>query len=218
MKRSKVFLIICLFLVPVSCGGSSYIAQDAYLTDKGFAELSNGNYPQAEANLLVALDLNPENPYTLLNLGVVYQDMGRTSEAVEIYERLLELNPEETAVQSNNGDYRGRRLVEIARENLRSLGVVITEKDSAKATVDLAESVVSDSDVKPSIIVHRENLRNLKDTAARHATELGSIEGKQGSVTMALGGSPSGAGAQGIGACGRFSCNFRWRNVRCRLW
>ena len=101
MKNSKVFLLMCLFLVLVSCGGSSYITQDAYLTDKGFAELSNGNYPQAEANLLVALDLNPENPFALLNLGVVYQDTGRTSEAVEIYERLLELTPEETAVQSN---------------------------------------------------------------------------------------------------------------------
>ena len=84
MKATKLLLIGIAFVL-VGCGGSSYVAQDMFLVNQGFEELSNSNYLEAEAYLLAALDVNPNNPYTLLNLGVVYQDTGRIKEAVQMY-------------------------------------------------------------------------------------------------------------------------------------
>jgi tetratricopeptide (TPR) repeat protein len=98
------------------CGGSFSIPQDTYLANQGLLELSNRNYLGAEANLLVALDLNPNNPYALLNLGVVYHNTDRPAEAVEMYLRVLDLKPEETAVESNREGNRGRSLLEIAKD------------------------------------------------------------------------------------------------------
>ena len=155
------------------CATSPHVSQDMFLVEQGFEELSNSNYLEAEAYLRAALDINPNNPYTLLNLGVVYQDTGRTKEAIQMYEKVLELNPEETAVKSNREGYSGKKIVEIARENLKSLGIFIAEKDPALNTIGLGESVVTDSEVNTVVIPYEAQLQILSYSAAGHASALG---------------------------------------------
>jgi hypothetical protein len=194
MKRRKLLLAAIVFIV-AGCGGSSTnVPQDVSLANQGFENLTSGNYVQAEATLLVALDLNPTNPYALLNLGAVYQDTGRTEEAVEMYEKILQLNPGEAASESNRQEYSGETLVEIAKENLRSLGVIVAEKNPITGNTELG-----DSEIKSSVIGSRDHLPGLSNTAAKSASALDS-EGKQESIDIALGGGPSGEGDSGIGA------------------
>ncbi|TET85735.1 MAG: tetratricopeptide repeat protein, partial [Desulfobacteraceae bacterium] len=199
MKTTKLLLIGIAFVL-VGCGGSSYVAQDIFLVNQGFDELSNSNYLEAEAYLRAALDINPNNPYTLLNLGVVYQDTGRTKEAVQMYQKVLELNPEETAVESNREGYSGKKIVEIARENLKSLGILIAEKGPAMSTMGLGESVVTDSEVNTVVIQYEAQLQIASYSAAGHASAL-DTEGNQDTVDITSGG-PSGIGASAEGPGG----------------
>src|SRR5210317_1511919 len=118
--KSLYLLLLGVALISISCVGSPPVTQDIYLAHQGFVELSKGNYSLAEANLLVSLDIKPNNPYSLLNLAAVYQDTGRTWQAAELYDKLLKQNPDQTAIQSNKEEYIGRSLVEIAKENLRN--------------------------------------------------------------------------------------------------
>ena len=54
MKTTKLLLIGIAFVL-VGCGGSSYVAQDMFLVNQGFEELSNSNYLEAESYLRAAL-------------------------------------------------------------------------------------------------------------------------------------------------------------------
>jgi len=54
MKTTKLLLIGIAFVL-VGCGGSSYVAQDMFLVNQGFEELSNSNYLEAESYLRAVL-------------------------------------------------------------------------------------------------------------------------------------------------------------------
>ena len=176
--KSLLLLLLGIALIWMGCGGSSYVTQDIYLAHQGFVELSKGNYSVAEANLLVSLDIKPNNPYSLLNLGAVYQDTGRTWQAVEMYEKLLELNPEQTAIQSNKERYRGKSLVEITKENLRSLAVNDAAKGSILGPFDMGEFVIKISDMKTLSTASKDHLPSLSDPTAINSSAL-YVEGKQ---------------------------------------
>lgn len=83
--------------------------------------MSKGEYEKAEALLEVALSINPENPYALLNLGVVYQQTGRIEQARDMYVKIVLLNPPDTADESNVPGARGKKIVDIAKENLEHI-------------------------------------------------------------------------------------------------
>ena len=121
MRHFKVPLILMSLVLAGCAGSSSSVSQDMYLTSKGFQELQKGNYRQAEANFDVALDINPNNPYALLNLGVVYQNTGRLERAREMYQKVIDLNPTDRAGESTRQDLQGKSLAEIARKNLKTL-------------------------------------------------------------------------------------------------
>jgi len=180
MKHTKL-LLISVSLVLLSCGGYAYVPQDVFLTNQGFAAVSNSNYPEAEAYLLVSLNLNPNNPYTLLNLGAVYPNTGRTLQALQMYERVVELDLEEVAVQSNREGYNGRVLSEIARENLRGLRVGPGEKGSIMESIELDEYAVTDAALFASASYAEEN---------------------QKTISIASRGGPSGIGASDEGSGG----------------
>lgn len=198
MKGIRLFLIYIVFVL-LGCLEVSRIPQDMYLANQGFVELSNGNYLRAEANLLVALDLNPNNPYALLNLGAVYQDTARTAEAVQMYKRIIELNPEEGAVESNKQGYEGKTLVEIARENLSGLGVILAERGSPIDLTEMEKSTVTDFHITSSDIVSNDYFQSLSDTATRHSSAF-SVADQQNPISVAGGGGASGGETSGIGA------------------
>ena len=189
-----LLLLLAIALICVGCSGSSYITQDTYLAHQGFLELLKENYAMAEANLLVSLDIDPRNPYALLNLGAVYQDTGRTWQAVEMYEKVIELNPEQTAVESNNDKYKGKNLVEIAKKNLRSLAVIDISKDNIDGPFDMRESIPKISHIKTIHTVSIDEMPSIGDTTAVFASEL-YVEGKQESTYFALGEGPGDGGS-----------------------
>ena len=57
------------------------------LLRKGYDAIKQKNYLQAEDLLNKARVKLPENPYVLLNLGVVYQNTNRQAEAVKLYQQ-----------------------------------------------------------------------------------------------------------------------------------
>lgn len=109
MKPAKYVLLTCL-VFSAACATSSRVPQDDYLTNQGKKELSKGNYAQAEANLLVALDLNPNNSRTLVYLGEVYEKMGKEEKSRQMYQKAIELDP--TAPGTKRLE--GRPLIETA--------------------------------------------------------------------------------------------------------
>ncbi len=96
-------------------------AKDMTLSKKGYEALSDANYADAEEYLSEALYLNPDNPYALLNLGQVYQEMGHDDKARHMYEKVIALDPPESERQATPESNEEKPLVEIAVENLKLL-------------------------------------------------------------------------------------------------
>jgi len=94
---------------------------DMELSEQAFEAIAAGDYEKAEAILEVALSINPENPYALLNLGVVYQNTNRIEKAREQYVKIILLEAEEKVLKSNVKEMEGKSLVDIAKQNLENL-------------------------------------------------------------------------------------------------
>ena len=78
----KTLALLAFFsLILIGCASAPPKAPDMKLSDEAYEAILNKDYQQAEALLDVALSINPQNPYVLLNLGVVYQNTGRTEKA-----------------------------------------------------------------------------------------------------------------------------------------
>lgn len=118
MAELKIWAVSSMVFLLLGCASAT---KDMQLSDRGFQELSKGNYEQAEKDLHEALAINRFNPYAWLNLGVVYQNTGRTEKAREAYQNVISLQPETAAAESNDAAAAGKSLVDIARENLEKL-------------------------------------------------------------------------------------------------
>jgi Flp pilus assembly protein TadD len=69
----------------------------AYAED-GWLWHQAGDLPRAQARLHQALELNPHDERTLVELALVYEAMQRPDRAVVLYERVLERNPNQVEV------------------------------------------------------------------------------------------------------------------------
>lgn len=112
-----------LVLIVTGCAGTSNsaIPYDMTLTNEGYNELMRSNFEQAEAFFELALSVNPENPYALLNLGVVYQNTGQIDKAKQMYQKVIDMNSQLTAKSSTDSKFEGKSLAEIAKINIKSL-------------------------------------------------------------------------------------------------
>jgi general secretion pathway protein D len=94
---------------------------DMILSDQGFELLEAEDYDKAEDYFERALEINPDNPYALLNLGVVYDVKGEREKAIGMYEKVIKLDPDDRATLSTDPEKIGNRLADIARDNLKRL-------------------------------------------------------------------------------------------------
>ena len=108
-------------LLLLGCAG-----KDMRLANQGSEAIVMNDYRSAEKHLGEALALNPDNPYALFNMGVVYEKTGRQQEAIAMYQKVLELNPKEKDDQSNNDSANGQSITELARGNLVNLQMEIS--------------------------------------------------------------------------------------------
>ncbi len=56
--------------------------------------LQSKKFDEAKNNLLLAIEKEPDNKQLYFSLGVVYQELGNTEEAVKAYEKAIEIDPE----------------------------------------------------------------------------------------------------------------------------
>jgi cell division septation protein DedD len=96
-----------MFTLLIGCVG-----KDMKLTTQGSEAIFMNDYQSAEKYLDEALALNPENPYALLNMGVVYENTGRKEQAISMYQKVIEMNPKGKGEQP---------ITELARTKLKNL-------------------------------------------------------------------------------------------------
>lgn len=88
------------------------------LADRGYERLRDGDLKVAKDYLSEALQINPNNPYALINLGVVFEKEGNYEQAITMYQRVIETNTDTVATSEEASDGVGLSLVEIARQNI----------------------------------------------------------------------------------------------------
>ncbi len=91
------------------------------LTIEGYEMLMAGDIQDAKDYFLEALDINPENSFALMNMGVVHEKEGNTEEALKMYQAVMSVGTTETAFESSDQEKNGALLVDIARENIERL-------------------------------------------------------------------------------------------------
>jgi len=101
--------------------GTSSKTKDERLSDLGYGYLQIKDYDKAAEYYEKALKTNPDNPFALLNMGVIYERKKDYGKAVEMYERLISLNPDARAYTSTNPLQTGRKLTDIAKDNLKNV-------------------------------------------------------------------------------------------------
>ena len=148
--------------------GNGCAKKDVVLSNRGFEEISKGHYGEAETHLEEALLLNPNNPYALLNIGVVYHETGRLEKAREMYERVIALQPGEQANLSNVESQEGKNLLEIAKRNLELL-----KSQEAAPTVPSEKPLPYSAPVAPEVPkpVEEELRRPVPETTDQEQTK-----------------------------------------------
>jgi len=101
--------------------GRSAQTKDNRLADLAYGYIQTKDYDKAAEYYEKALKINPDNPYALLNMGFIYQKKKDNQKAIEMYERLISLDPDERAYASTEPAQAGRKLSDIARDNLANL-------------------------------------------------------------------------------------------------
>ncbi|MBW1914114.1 MAG: type II secretion system secretin GspD [Deltaproteobacteria bacterium] len=96
-------------------------SEEMKLLDQGNKHMEQGEYESAEECYLKILETNPENPFALLNIGIVYQLQGEADKAVQMYKKLIELDPDDRTFSSIDPDQQGQKLTDIAKDNLNSI-------------------------------------------------------------------------------------------------
>jgi len=91
------------------------------LSDIGFQRLQAKQYGEAKNYFEEALDINPNSPYALMNLGVICEKQGKTAEAINFYQQVID-----NAVDSGDGNVEGggptgMNLQQICRDHIKRL-------------------------------------------------------------------------------------------------
>lgn len=83
--------------------------------------LSQGRAPEADLLLQDALRKDPQNVFTLNNMGVAKEMEGENQDALKYYEEAARGNPGQTAVVTTSNVWRGKPVSEMAQENAKGL-------------------------------------------------------------------------------------------------
>ncbi len=91
------------------------------LSELGYAKLQDNNIGEAKEFFLQALEVDPRNPYAMINLGVVYEKEGDRQKAMDAYQQVILTNTRITATGASEPEKAGMPLLQIARENIQRL-------------------------------------------------------------------------------------------------
>jgi Tfp pilus assembly protein PilF len=97
MKLLLSAISIALFFSSISALGED--ADSARRTfESAMQALNAGDYPVAEAGFNNILKSDPRNVSALANLGVLYAKTHRYGKAIDVYQRVLRINPQPLVV------------------------------------------------------------------------------------------------------------------------
>jgi Flp pilus assembly protein TadD len=117
MRRATILSLIAIMIIAVACAS---LDEGDFLQD-GYEAMTQGNYIKAEEYFTKVLDINPENPYALLNLGVIYQKTDRIEQAKAMYNKVIALGATQKPSEVTDASAEGKSLVQIAKDNLATL-------------------------------------------------------------------------------------------------
>jgi general secretion pathway protein D len=90
-------------------------------TSLGYEQLQEKEYDLAEGLFQKALQLDTTNPYAILSLGTIYEVEGKKAEAIQMYQKVIEMNTQSRSVFAADPVEQGRKLTDIAKESLERL-------------------------------------------------------------------------------------------------
>jgi tetratricopeptide (TPR) repeat protein len=117
---NRIWCLVLLF-AGLAVGCATTASRDMELANQGFEYLNQGNMAGAENYLNQSLAENPNNPYALLNLGVVYMRTGRAEQARSMFDKVIALDPKDIVSRSNEPGEVGKTLADLAKDNLKIL-------------------------------------------------------------------------------------------------
>lgn len=105
---------------------------DQRLASEGFFALQKGDNSEAEKKLTEALAINPNNPYAILNMGVIYERSGRKEEAKVMYQKVIDMNAKIIPMYVGDEKLAGKSLKQIAKSNIDGLNNTAVNYTPAK--------------------------------------------------------------------------------------
>lgn len=166
-RRLAVITALCVLL-------SGCASKDMMLSNQGFDAIGRNDYVSAEKFLEESLALNPNNPYALLNMGVVYEKTGRSQKALAMYQKVVDLNTKEEVVKSNNTAAEGATLTDLARSNLKRL-----KKKIVKASPIIEEPVREELPVSSHEVFSTPETPKLKEPVQRAVKKKKTVQAPQ---------------------------------------
>jgi len=117
--------------------------------------LSLGRASEADLLLERALKRDPNNVFTLNNLGVAKETEGETQDALRLYERAAASRSDATAIVTLNQQWRGKRVTEMAAQNGKRLRSRMSTENTLAAQVAILNlrgvSALNRNDVEAAI-------------------------------------------------------------------
>lgn len=92
-----------------------------HFTTAGYNTLAAGRLSEAKQFFQKALQINPQNPYALINLGIIYENELFPQQALVMYRAVIATKSTTLAEQSSNPEAIGRTLVELAEERIERI-------------------------------------------------------------------------------------------------
>jgi Tfp pilus assembly protein PilF len=121
MSRASLLALGAMLLV-AGCSDEPDPAEQLKLDYRiGFEALQQHDFARAAQALGEAAQLDPGDPYVLLNLGVAYQRLGEFDKARAAYEGAVKSGEGVRPARVTDPHYSGRTVAELARDNLASL-------------------------------------------------------------------------------------------------
>ena len=184
---NKYLYLIFTFILAALVSGCA--AKDMTLANKGYEALSDANYADAEKYLSEALYRNPDNPYALLNLGEVYQEMGYTERARHMYEKVIDLNPPDSDQQATSELGEEKPLVDIAMDRLKLLGKPVQTGESKPASVKKSvPPPVSLAPLQEEMFSDEEEKEPPEETKTAESTNNGTYRVRDGDTLYEIAG------------------------------
>lgn len=145
--------------------------------------LSLGRAPEADLLLQQTLKRDPQNVFTLNNLGVARETEGETQDALRLYDQAASSQSDARAIVTPDRQWRGKRVTEMAAQNAKVLRERMSTQNTLAAQVAMLSlrgvSALNRNDIQIAIRDFKQAY-NLDPTSAFVLNNIGYVSELQG--------------------------------------